>query len=290
MSSFRVSNSDSMQGDRICIDGVLRAEDELRFDPDRVLSQGYLYQRIHTFEHRPLHIATHLRLIQKSYRILYGIELALDEETLRQEIALTLRENRYPEVSNLVTLYLFAPREKRPGSRMISCTETFVYPGYTLWHSRLRACTLPYDYPFPEHETALSRIAHTFAQGYALRTGCDLALTENGSGVVTGAGENPLFAVFDNRVLTTSIENGAAESLWRHLGIRLCQEAALEVEESALTEEMLKRCDELFCMTPQGVVSLKEWNGRLGFNIVAEKTGAILDRAVRAKEFEFGIR
>lgn len=279
-----------MRGDRVCIDGTLRERNGTEFDADRLLSSGYLYQRIHTLAHRPLHLAAHTQRLTESYRALYGTVPAADEETLRREIALTLEENRYPAVSNLMTLYLFPPRDGRPGSRMVSCTETLVYPGYTLWHSRLKAVTLPYDYPFPEHETALSRIAHTFAGEYARRTGYDLALTENGQGVVTGAGENPLFAVCGDTVLTTPVESGAAESVLRRLGLELCREAGVSVREETLTVETLRRCDELFCLTPQGVVSLLEWDGRMGFNITAEKLGALLERAARKKNFEFGIR
>ena len=278
-----------MRGDLVCIDGVLHPWDETRFDPDSLLARGYLYQRIHTLEHRPLHIAAHTELIRNSYQALYGLTPDLDEEMLRRETTLTLKENHYPEVSNLITLYLFPPRNGKPGPRMISGTKTLVYPGYTLWHSRLKAITLPYDYPFPEHETALSRITHTFATEYAVRTGAEVALTENREGIVTGAGENPLFAVCDNTVIITPVESGAAESVLRRLGIVLCRETGLTVQEMAITGDLLRRCDELFSLTPQGVVSLSEWNGRRGFNIAAEKIGMLLERAAARKEFEFGI-
>lgn len=279
-----------MRGERVCIDGILRPWDETGFDPDSLLARGYLYQRIHTLEHRPLHTAAHTELLRNSYRTLYGITPDLDEEMLRREIALTLRENRYPAVSNLVTLYLFPPHDGEAGPRMISGTKTLVYSGYTLWHSRLKAVTLPYDYPFPEHETALSRIAHTFATEYAHRTGADIPLTENREGVITGAGENPLFAVCDDSAVITPVTNGAAESVLRRLGIVLCREAGLTVQESDLTGDLLRRCDELFCLTPQGVVSLSEWDGRRGFNIAAEKIGILLERTARNYAFEFGIR
>ena len=44
-----------MRGDRVCIDGTLRERNGTEFDTDRLLSSGYLYQRIHTLAHRPLH-------------------------------------------------------------------------------------------------------------------------------------------------------------------------------------------------------------------------------------------
>ena len=41
-----------MRGDRVCIDGTLRERNGTEFDTDRLLSSGYLYQRIHTLDRK----------------------------------------------------------------------------------------------------------------------------------------------------------------------------------------------------------------------------------------------
>ena len=255
-----------MKGDLICVNGEVTREESLGVDA--LLGCNFVYQKIHTLEHRPLHVDLHLRLIETSYRTLYGSKSGLARPILEEEIARLLDTNRYPTGSNLVILYLFPNAEGMP-QRLLSCQKQLLYKGYTLWHKNLKATIVPYEYPYPAHQTAVSLTANNYAQRYALRQGFDAALTENYAGILTGMGEYPLFEVHGREILTTPLENGVADSVERRLGIWACRHAGWALAEQPIESRQIGTFDELFAVVPQGVVSIRTCAGRLFPNTAA---------------------
>lgn len=246
-----------MKGDLISINGEITTAGKAEFDPVAVLGANFIYQRIHTLAHVPLQCVAHTEIAEMSYKALYGTPTGISAGVLEKEIKDILTANRYSIASNQVILYLFPPAADAPPTRVLCCEKPLLYKGYAMQHTGLTAVVTPYEYPFAPHKTAISLAAHTYAENYARRMGADAAIAENYAGTLTGLGENPLFAVVRNTVLTTSIDDGAAESVERRLAITAGREASLEVVETPLKSEFINDYDELFTVTPQGIVSVR---------------------------------
>lgn len=262
-----------MEKDLISINGSLKKYSDLTASGGCLPGYDFIYQRIHTLEHVPLHIEAHTGILDISCERLYGTSPELSSAGLRDEIGQLLKNNRYPKGSNLVTLYILPPEtEGMPATRLLVCEKQMLYKGYTLWHKSVKAIVTPYEYPFAEHKTAVSYAAHTFSLSYAQRSGADMALTSNQSGILTGAGENPLFAVSGNKILTTPLTGyGVAESVERRLGIESALAAGLEVFEEPLSVKELKNYDELFAAETQGITSIGHCRKKLYPNSMAKR-------------------
>lgn len=236
----------------------------------------FVYQRIHTFAHTPLHAETHIGILDISCERLYGTTSGLTADILTQAVGQLLKLNNYQEGSNVITVYIAAPESAdTPPAKIIICEKQLLYRGYVLWHKTFKAIVTPYEYPFPEHKTAVSYTAHIFPKGYAERSEADIAIMSSHSGVITGAGENPIFGVRGNSVLTTPLHGfGVAESVERRLGIAAAEAAELLVYEETLTTDNLKSYDELFIVDQQGIISIGECEGKLYPNSMAKHIAA----------------
>lgn len=251
-----------MKNDLISIDGRLVPFGESGFAPDSLLSSNFIYQTIHTFAHRPLHAHWAAEIAEMSCRALYGAPSGVTAELIAREAGALLRANGYPSAgSTLASLYLI-PLGDAPPVRMMTCRKQLVYKGYTVTVG-LECTVVPYDCPFPQHKTAVSLAAHTYAADYAERMGFGGAIAENAAGVMAGLGDNPLFAVAGKKILTPSMDDGAADSIERRLGIAVCEDAGFGVYEHPVSVADLRDFDELFALTPQGIVSIRQAGDRL---------------------------
>lgn len=248
-----------MKGDRVSINGTVASFGDSAFTPDTLLAANFIYQKIHTLAHRPLQAQWAAEILETSYMALYGRAAGVSAELLATETGALLRANNYPQASTLVALYIIP--DGRP-VRMLSCEKQLVYKGYAVT-TGLKCAVVPYEWPFPQHRTAVSLAAHTYAADYVRRKGFDAAISENAAGVMVSLGENPLFAVAGNKALTLSIEDGAADSVERRLGIMACEDAGLTVCEHPLATADVAGFDELFGVTPQGIASIQQVGGRL---------------------------
>ena len=251
-----------MKGDLVCLDGNITEFGKAIADPDALLSANFIYQKIHVLGRTPLQAAWHAEIAGMSYNALYGQQAGISHEMLEQEVRALLDANRYPQASTLVTLYLI-PSENGTPTRLLSCEKQLLYKGYAMWHTGLKCDVIPYEYPFAQHKTAISLAAHTYAADYARRNGFDAAIAENNAGIVTGLGENPLFASMRNTVVTTPIDDGAADSVERRLCIAVCENCGFDVAEHPIEAARLHDFEELFTITPQGITSVQTAGGRL---------------------------
>lgn len=251
-----------MKGELVCINGKTVRWGETGLDPNTLLAANFLYQKVHTLERRVLQVVWHAEIFGMSSRALYGCDPGIDAAILQREAAAVLDANRYPASGNLVAVYLI-PDENGGFVRLLACERTMLYKGYAFWHTGLDCVVTPYEYPFPQHKTAISLAAHTLAESYARRKGFSGAIAENNTGVLTGLGDNPLFAVVRDTVFTTALADGAADSVERRLGIEACSEAGLTVTDQPVRSENIRDFDEIFTVTPQGIVSVRTCEGKL---------------------------
>lgn len=254
-----------MIGDRVIINGELHSAADLCTDPDRLLTRNYIYQNIHVGNYQAQHLPAHIEIASHAYASLFESDFPLTEQALLSDIKQLLHANSYREMSYVVRLYLFSD------SYMLSCRGQLLYRGYVMWHSRLKAITTHYENPLPGIANASSLICGEFAIEIAKRSGAEIALTENYDHILTGAGDNPLFAVRDGVVSTTPLKYGAIDSVERRMGIQTAMAAGYKIEQQPLTSNNLESYDELFFIDQQGIVPLHSCNGVLFLNVAADQ-------------------
>lgn len=250
-----------MKNDLISIDGRLVAPHDSGFSPDALMSCNFIYHNVNTLAHRTLHAQWAAEILEMSYRALYGRSSDVTGEIIDNEAGALLRANGYPPASTLVSIYLI-PSENGVPVRMMTCRKQLIYKGYAVTVG-LECAVVPYDYPFPQHKTAVSLTAHTYAANYAERMGFGGVIAENAAGVMIGVGENPLFVAAGNKILTPAMDDGAADSIERRLGITLCEDSGFGVYEHPVSVRDLLDFDEIFTLTPQGIASIRQAGDRL---------------------------
>ena len=121
---------------------------------------------------------------------------------------------------------------------------------------RPRGIITNYEIPFEKHQTNVSLTAARFADSYASSHGYNIAIRANRAGTLLSSGDNPLFALRGNTLLTTPTEKGARPSAERDLMFRLAEKAGVKVIEEELTVEDAASYEELMIFTPVGIQTL----------------------------------
>ena len=239
----------------ISIDGKLTSLREADFHPDSLLGCNKVYSIINTLGHKPLHLSIKLRYALDSFEALYGIRPTLTVKEVAAEIYSLLHFGLYPEGGNTVILTL-EPTKDGGCSRQIFHRAITPYEGYGLLSIRPRATIANYEIPFERHQTSISLSAAQFTTHYAGRTQQATALRASRAGVLLSSEDSPLVAVQGFRLLTAPIAEGGRSSAEREILFRLARLAGLEiVEESPLVED-IETYNEIFVMTPVGILSV----------------------------------
>ena len=58
--------------DPLYYNGELIRAEEWDVGPNRLYLENYVYQHLHTFAHKPLHIATHIEILKEATRTVFG--------------------------------------------------------------------------------------------------------------------------------------------------------------------------------------------------------------------------
>jgi hypothetical protein len=244
-----------MKGERVIIDG--RVGEFGALAPDELLAANFVYQKIAVFGRRAMGVRWAAEVLEAAWAAMATPEYGTPQDTLSREITALLDANGYPAGGGvLVAVYVFPDADGRP-VRLISCEKQLVWREMS--HSTgVRALVVPCEVPFAGCRTAASLAAQTCAGLYARRRGYDAAICENAAGVLTTMGDAPLFAAEANRVFVAP----SADSVERRMGIAACRAAGLELYEEGFTAAALPHFDEVFALTPQGITSISELDGR----------------------------
>ncbi|MCC8036345.1 MAG: aminotransferase class IV [Rikenellaceae bacterium] len=238
----------------IVIDGKLLPLDRCAEQIAWLAETNHTYRTLHTLAHRPLHPATQLELLSLAYRALFRRELHLEMDTLCENIASLLYRANAPAGSNTVRIAA-APDPATGEPRIFILYEgPLVYSGYRIWHKSVTARPLTYEVPFPAFKTSAGRLCHTFARSFARGEGFDEAITVDYGGYAVSMGDNPLFCISGNGVWVADAEKQSPQSVERLLGIEICTAAHLAITEKALPADSLGEMDEIFAVTPQGII------------------------------------
>ena len=275
-----------MAPDQICWNGKIGTPETCGVDVGRLLASGYVYQRIHVYRRQALYTEMHLEIIGRALETVYGAAFGLTAERLRENVRSFFAVNRYPAPSNEVTLHVFPHGPSGPFSPpayLIGGAEQLYYPLYKVWHTRPVLGVYACDYPFMGYPTSASRHIAAYGNEAVQRSGADTAVVENFDGVLTNAGDEPLFLVADKEVFTSPCADGAMDSVMRRLVFDACRDAGIVISEKSLTRDMLRYCDEVFTATPQGLVCMFECEGRSYFNLTAHKLVEALNRRAESE-------
>ena len=239
----------------ISLDGRITSWREAELSPSVLMGCNWIYTTINTLAHKPLHLEAKLKHALDSYHKLYGYRPDLNAATIAKEIHDLLYYGLYPEGGNTVNLYLL-PQGNGDCRRLLVHEATTPYDGYGLLTVRPRGIIANYEIPFERHQTNVSMTAARFADRYASSHGYDIAIRANRAGVLISSGDNPLFALRGNTLLTTPIDKGARESAERELMFRLAERCGVSVIEEELKVEDTASYEELMVFTPVGLQTL----------------------------------
>lgn len=246
-------------------------------------------QAIAVRDGRALFLDEHLALAGEAYRFLFAADLSFSAQVLQAAIGELLAQNRLPARGGALVRLVAAP-----GDVALVCAGRLLYPGLQIWHQRLRATRVGCDGGFASGVGCVSGLVDA---GYCLqlaRLGGFEAAIRSAHGALTGlcwgvwsgdaegvdarggVGEWPIFGVREGEVFVPSLESGARESVWRRLGLRTLDGMQVRVHQIALLDDDIEALDELFALTPQGVVGVSGCAGRLFYNAMGERMGELL--------------
>lgn len=263
-----------MKGDSVIVDGAAVPPEQALADPAAALATNYVYSRIHVCGGRPLNPDDVLGPAAESMRELYGMALPLDAARLAGDAHTLIRDNRYPLAGSYeLTLFLFP---QNAPAYMLAVRQQMIYTGYTIWHTPQRAITIRYETPLPRHLTGASLLTSEYALRYAAIQGADVPLIENFDGILTGAGEYPLFAAKEGSILASPLTSGVADCAERRVCIGACRKAGYTLTEEPVFTDRLEEYDELFYFAPQGIYPIRSCGRRTFPDIVARRIAAVL--------------
>lgn len=265
--------------DSLYYNGELIPTETWTIGPNRLLSENYVYQHLHTFAYRPLHLETHIEIFKKATRAVFGKEVTPDAKELSEAIEILLKADRYPAGSNQVTAYIFPQGLQGEGvpTLLLEATAQLFYPHYRLVYSRPMLDVFCAPHAWNGYPTAASRAASACARDAARRSGAEIAALEQADGTLTHIDDEPLFLVFGKRVVTTPLSAGATDSVLRRLILATCELEEIPCMEIPIKKEMLLQCDEAFTASTQGIISLMGYKTHRYFNLVTRKVAARLN-------------
>lgn len=238
--------------DKIFYGGEMTTWRECNIEMNTLLGQNCVYTTVNTFRHKPLHLPLKLRYAAESHKALYGQKPQLDAADVAEQITSLLYYGIYPEWGNTVDIFLL-PRPDGTAETLIAHRSTTPYEGYSLLSLRPKAVITNYEIPFERHQTTISLAAARFADDFARRNGAGIALRGNRAGALLSTGDNPLYALRGNTLLTTPIEKGARPSAERELMATLCAKAGIKIVEQDIPTDQLGHMEEVFAFTPVGI-------------------------------------
>lgn len=263
-----------LQKDKIIVNGEATNFEDCGLLATRILYENYIYQQIHTLDHKALNVSEHLEILNVASQKIYGTKVDLSAEEISGNIEELLRMNRYSRDSNQVTIKLFQSDitgDAHTQSYLLEVTEQLLYSGYKVWHTRPTLDIFQCEYPYMGCTTAVSQLSARYSHEYAQRKGMDIAVIEKNNGTLTNVSDEPLFLLFTNELVTSPLSEGANDSVMRRLAVRAAASEGIKITEYPLRREMLKACDEAFTFSTQGIISVGGYQKTRYYNLMANR-------------------
>jgi hypothetical protein len=237
--------------------------------------EHYVYQRVHTLNGKPLHLAAHLDLAARAFEHIYcGERPGFDPGAVASRIAALLHTHRSPARGSATVMLRFSPADDELLS--MEFERTLLDTGHT--HSPLRPRAVSYEYsiPFGGFPTNFQLEARALFDTIALsQHGATRSVRRQGDRLLS-CGEAPLFAIRGRLLFTAPLIEGAMDSVERRLVIAAAASSRLTVREEAIPHSGLKSFDELFFADAGGITSLAECDGAKFMSLAAARLAAAI--------------
>lgn len=248
-----------MQGDKIGYNSLITTFEESDIEWGLLLRNSYVYQNIHTQQGEPLMVEEHLEILTRNFKSVYGTDLQLEAESIRQQIRTLLRNNHYPAHGACHTTLLATPHPLSEHSfgpdYVIQVNEQLLYPHYTLWHTQPCLALTQVDLPFPGIATSASLAIGLLGREIAFHQAAQLTVIQTRTGMLTNVLDEPLFIYIQKTLLTTPLEEGATDTIMRRLVIRAAKKMGIPVRESPIHYTLMAEAEEVFVGSVQGLIS-----------------------------------
>lgn len=244
---------------------------------ERFSDTPYVFQNIHTLNHRARYTDQHIALLNHSAQELFGEQLAnnISAERIESQIGELLTANRLTRNASIcVELRLDAV-----GNYELRSHEPSLYSGYVLRSLHPNAVCLPLDMPLPQHPTSAAAATRLMADTIARKRGFHTAIIAERDG---GLAIDPLAPLFTVKEYTLFAQEGC-HSVEASITIEAARRAGMSIEHKRLTATDLNDADEVFTACWQGITSMAHIGKRIYMSIMAEKIAIEMEAAAKSK-------
>lgn len=244
---------------------------------ERFYDTPYVFQNIHTLNHKARYTAEHLTLLNYSAEELFGERLKpnITKEQVEHQIEALLSANRLTRnASILVEIRLDAI-----GNYELRSHEPSLYSGYVLRSLHPDAVCLPLDMPLPQHPTSAAAATRLMADTIARKCGFHTAIIAERDG---GLAIDPLAPLFTVKEYTLFAQEGC-HSVEATIAKEAARRAGMSIEHKRLTATDLNDADEVFTACWQGITSMAHIGKRIYMSIMAEKIAIEMEAAAKSK-------
>lgn len=233
----------------------------------------YIYQNIHTINHKARFAAQHIEYLNHSAEELFGVTLPLSAQQLEAQVAQLLAANRLTRNATIkVELALDAS-----GDYTLRCGEGTIYAGYAMRSLRPTAVCVPANMPLSPHPTSATIATRLFADAIARTKGYHTAIIAERDGGIAIEPCAPLFIIKEYRMFSAE----GYRSVEFDLTEKAAMLAGLQIEHRRLTIADLRDADEVIVVDWQGVSAISEIANRPYMDILAHNIAKGLERIAK---------
>ncbi len=237
---------------------------------ERPHPSAYIYQNIHTLNHKAYFVAQHLDYLNRSAKELFGTTLPLSARQLEVQISQLLSANRLTRNATIkVELALDVS-----GDYTLRCDEPTIYAGYVMRSLRPTAVCVPANMPLSPHSTSATIATRLFADAIARTKGYHIAIIAERDGGIAMEPCSPLFIIKGYTMHTAE----GCRSVEVELAERAATLSGLQVEHHRLMIADLADADEVIMVDWQGVSAISEFAKRPYMDILAHNIAKELER------------
>lgn len=224
----------------------------------------YVFQDIHTLDHKPRHIAQHLRIIDYAADKLFGLHCHISIKELEQLITKLLVTNHITHnTSACVRLELYAS-----GDYSLRVKEVSIYKGYVMRSLRYETTFICSYAPLGKYPTSAMVATRDLMQQIAQARELHYLIMTSPDGQIVIDGSEPLMVIKNRRLYIPKLTTPSVEQqILERAALRL----GLKTEHTVLSVEHIKDADEVFALNWQGITSMAHINQHPYMAILTEQ-------------------
>lgn len=235
----------------------------------------YVRQSMRTHREKIINLSLHMEFMDEACRQILGMPCGVSEDQICQWTLQLLRRNLHSPMSN-VRIEFFMVMDGERLNPVIKCASTLLDNTYALQATRPPAEIFAFDYPYSEFRTTLSDAALIPYAIKAFGNNAAVALRSSPDGVLLAADGEALFAMHGQRLITSPLEYGAANSVERSIAILAARKAGIPFEQRPILADQIKRYDEMMIINTLGITSLSQCGEAKFMSLTARRLAAAM--------------